>query len=267
MNEEAIGEKMAALWGHENLRTIPAKMLNGLTLSDAERRLLTEYGLPVFWGGPLGIEADSSVLGAGFVLDRQRAGAVNDKWNDLVSTNLARFAACLVLHRTLLAEGAALSRRFDSGDAPMPEPIKAEYRAAMVTLMDDAERELREADPAAFKTAEDTRRFLIEEMGYCDCAGEGPIVFLRDSLRILETRLKSARGDPAPFHTLTQQFIRQVDPFGEAERANGAGGGPWLVMFWQQKGLLWHNRNLSDCVLSLKGQYLLAALDRLLADA
>lgn len=118
-----------------------------------------------------------------------------------------------------------------------------------------------------FKTAEDTRRFLTEEMGYCDCAGDGPIVFLRDSLRILQTRLKSARGDPAPFHALTQQFIRQVDPFGEAEGANGEGGGPWLVMFWQQKGLLWHNRNLSDCVLSLKGQYLLAALDRLLADA
>ncbi len=118
-----------------------------------------------------------------------------------------------------------------------------------------------------FKTTEDTRRFLAEELGYCDCAGEGPIVFLRDSLRILETRLKAARGDPAPFHALTQQFIRQVDPFGEAKGANGVGGGPWLVMFWQHKKLLSHSRNLSDCHLTRKGEYLLAALDRLLADA
>ncbi len=118
-----------------------------------------------------------------------------------------------------------------------------------------------------FKTAEDTRRFLTEEMGYCDCAGDGPIVFLRDSLRILETRLKSAKEGMAPFHALTQQFIRQVDPFGEAEGANGAGGGPWLVMFWQHKKLLSHSRNLSDCHLTPKGEYLLAALDKLLSDA
>jgi len=116
-----------------------------------------------------------------------------------------------------------------------------------------------------FKTVEDTRRFLTEELGYCHCAGDGPIVFLRDSLRILETRLKSARGDPAPFHALTQQFIRQVDPFGEAEGVSGAGGGPWLVMFWQHKKLLSHSRNLSDCHLTRKGEYLLDALDRLLA--
>lgn len=120
-----------------------------------------------------------------------------------------------------------------------------------------------------FKTAEDTRRFLIEEMGYCDCAGDGPIVFLRDSLRILQTRIKSAGkiDAPVPFHALTQQFIRQVDPFGEAQGANGAGGGPWLVMFWQHKKLLSHSRNLSDCHLSPKGECLLAALDRRLTDA
>ncbi len=114
-----------------------------------------------------------------------------------------------------------------------------------------------------FKTNEDTRRFLAEEMGYCDCAGDAPIVFLQGSLRILEVRLKAAgEDDPAPFHALTQQFIRQVDPFGEA---NGAGGGPWLVMFWQHKKLLSHSRNLSDCHLTCKGEYLLDALDRLLA--
>lgn len=119
-----------------------------------------------------------------------------------------------------------------------------------------------------FKTAEDTRRFLTEEMGYCHCAGAGPIVFLRDSLRILHTRLKSANKDnPAPFYSLTQQFIQQVDPFGEAEGANGAGGGPWLVMFWQHTKLLSHHRNLSDCHLTRKGEYLLDALDKLLADA
>lgn len=151
MSEESIGEKMAALWGRENLRAIPAQMLDGLTFSDAERRLLTEYGLPVFWGGPLGIEAGNDVLGAGFVLDRQRAGAVYDAWNTLVNTNLARFAACLVLHRTLLTEGAALSRRFDSGDAPMPEPMQAEYRAEMTVLMDRTEREIRELDPAVWQ--------------------------------------------------------------------------------------------------------------------
>ncbi len=157
MSEESIGEKMAALWGRENLRPVSAQMLDGLTLSDAERRLLTEYGLPVFWGGPLGVEPGSSVLGAGFALDRQRAGAIYDNWDTLVSTNLARFAACLVLHRTLLSEGAALSRRFDSGDAPMPEPIQAEYRAAMVILMDQIEREIREADPEAWEGVKGTR--------------------------------------------------------------------------------------------------------------
>lgn len=151
MSEESVGEKMAALWGRKNLRPISAQMLDGLTLSDAERRLLTEYGLPTLWGGPLGVEPGSSVLGAGFVLDRQRAGAIYDNWDTLVNTNLARFAACLVLHRTLLTEGAALSRRFDLGDAPMPEPMEAEYRAAMVLLMDHIERELRGADPAAWK--------------------------------------------------------------------------------------------------------------------
>lgn len=119
-----------------------------------------------------------------------------------------------------------------------------------------------------FKTAEDRQRFLTEEMSYCDCAGQGPIVFLRDSLRILQTRLTSAsKDDPAPFHALTQQFIRQVDPFGEAEGVNGAGGGPWLVMFWQHKKLLSHSRNLSDCHLTRKGEYLLDALNKLLADA
>lgn len=157
MSEEAVGEKMAALWGRENLRPVSAQMLDGLTLSDAERRLLTEYGLPTFWDGPLGIEPDSSILGAGFVLDRQRAGAVNDKWDSLVSTNLARFAACLVLHRTLLAEGAALSQRFDSGDAPMSDPMQAEYRAAMVILMDQIEHEMREVDPAVWQGITGTR--------------------------------------------------------------------------------------------------------------
>lgn len=113
-----------------------------------------------------------------------------------------------------------------------------------------------------FKTEADTRRFLTEEMGYCDCAGDAPIAFLRDSLRILDTRLKSAGTDPAQWQALTKQFIEQVDPLGET-----SGSGPWLVMFWQHKDLLWHNRNLSDCVLSRKGEYLLAALDRLLAAA
>lgn len=155
MSKESIGEKLAALWGRE-LRPVPAQVLDGLTLSNAERQLLTEYGLPVFWGGPLGVEPGTGVLGAGFVLDRQRSGAIYDNWNTLVNTNLARFAACLVLHRTLLAEGAALSRRFDSGDAPMPEPMQVEYRAAMTVLLDDTERELREADPAVWEGVTDT---------------------------------------------------------------------------------------------------------------
>lgn len=114
-----------------------------------------------------------------------------------------------------------------------------------------------------FKTNADTRRFLTEEMGWCDCAEDAPIVFLRDSLRILQMRLQSASTeDPTEWQALTKQFMEQVDPLGET-----GGGGPWLVMFWQRNGLLWHNRNLSDCVLSRKGEYLLAALDRLLASA
>ena len=112
-----------------------------------------------------------------------------------------------------------------------------------------------------FKTDADTRRFLTDEMGFCDCAGDEPIVFLRDRLRILHTRLQSASTeDPARWQALTKQFMEQVDPLGET-----SGGGPWLVMFWQHSGLLWHNRNLSDCVLSRKGEYLLAALEKLLA--
>ncbi len=156
MSEESVGEKMAALWGRENLRPVSVQMLDGLTLSEEGQRLLTEYGLPVFWGGPLGVEPGTGVLGAGFVLDRQRAGAIYDNWNTLVNTNLARFAACLVLHRTLLAEGAALSRRFPIGDAPMTEPMEAEYRAAMTALLDDTEREIREADPAVWENVTGT---------------------------------------------------------------------------------------------------------------
>ena len=163
MNAEAIGEKMAALWGRENLWAIPAQLLDGLTLSDAEQRLLTEYGLPIFWGGQLGVEPGTGVLGAGFVLDRQRAGAIYDDGNSLVNTNLARFVACLVLHRTLLAEGAALSRRFPIGDAPMTEPDQAEYRAAMTVLLDDTEREIREADPAVWEGVTGTHEDYYED--------------------------------------------------------------------------------------------------------
>lgn len=156
MNEETIGEKMAALWGRE-LRPVSAQLLDGLTLSDAEQRLLTEYGLPVFWGRPLGVEPGISVLGSGFVLDRQRAGAIYDNWDTLVNTNLARFVAYLVLHRTLLAEGAALAQRLYSGNDVLSDTANAVYRAAMVTLMDNTEREMREADPAVWQGITGTR--------------------------------------------------------------------------------------------------------------
>lgn len=162
MSEESIGEKMAALWGRENLRPVSAQLLDGLTLSDAERRLLTEYGLPVFWGEPLGAEAvllGSHTFLAGFAVSSLQDGAVIvSKYPQIVvNTNLARFAACLVLHRTLLAEGAALARRLYSGSDVLSDTANTVYRAAMVTLMDYIEREMREADPAAWQGITGTR--------------------------------------------------------------------------------------------------------------
>lgn len=118
-----------------------------------------------------------------------------------------------------------------------------------------------------FKTPADTVRYLHDELGLCGCAGSGPVLFLRDVLAILHARIKAASavdpGSPGPFQTRTEEFVQRVSLSGDGE----AGGGAWLVMLLNQKNLLSHNRNLGDCLLTRKGEYLLTALETLTARA
>ena len=113
-----------------------------------------------------------------------------------------------------------------------------------------------------FRTTGDTVRYLREEMGYCPCVGEQPIFFLRDVLQLLHARIKAAGQEtPDEFRARTDEFRERAGLAG----ADADGGGPWFILFLQHRNLLFHNRNVGDCFLTRKGEYLLQALDVLIA--
>jgi hypothetical protein len=184
---DVVGSEMMALWGRDGLRRRPEWALREVAIPAPSKRLLTEFGLPAFWGGCFLADVGDDLprlnaerphlrvlrttplpasLGTLFLcLDERRDGAVvhlrqnHDVSEDLVNTRVERFAAFLVLHRRLLREAVALSARIESVSPyePAPKPVRDAYQRAINELLDQTEQEMRRLDPAVWDGITETR--------------------------------------------------------------------------------------------------------------
>ena len=186
---ESVGEAMAALWGREGLRRCPVRALRDVAIPEASKRLLSEYGLPAYWGQAfladvgdelprlsagrphyrvLGVEPNQWGGQNHICLDERRAGAVVALWDGLtakedewhVNTSVEALAAHMVLHRRLLTETAALEEALPSYCTDPAEG--GAFDRAFRELLDRTEREMRRCDPRLWEGMSGTAFDYVE---------------------------------------------------------------------------------------------------------
>lgn len=98
-------------------------------------------------------------------------------------------------------------------------------------------------------------KFLKDELNYCDCASGYAWLILYKSLKIIATRSEATK-DKALFSQKTRDLeaLLQLD--------EPLGLGEWFVYFLEDKALISHGFNSSDCWISEKGKILLEAIEQ-----
>jgi hypothetical protein len=105
----------------------------------------------------------------------------------------------------------------------------------------------------AIENQEQLIKFLKEELGYCNCASGYAWQILYDALHIIHQR-SEALHDINTFSQKTRELTALL------QLNESLGLGEWFVYFLEDKQLISHGFNSSDCWITEKGKQLLQAI-------
>jgi hypothetical protein len=96
---------------------------------------------------------------------------------------------------------------------------------------------------------------LEEHLGYCTCADDSALAFLRDFLRLVVERSDGA-GDAERFQRASERLVELLRGAGSPAMRS------WFVYALDKGGLIMHGFNMYDILIMDRGRWLLDGLER-----